>query len=211
VSYLYNPPWIIKRLFGSFIWETCNNKILLTFDDGPNPGTTLKLLKLLDEQKIKALFFCLGENIVKYPELCKAIIEKGHTIGNHTYSHKKIKFLNGKEIDKEISKTSSLLEEKFNYQIKYFRPPYGRFTFCTSKMLEKHGMKNIMWSLLTWDYKGDFDVVKKSIIKCLKNNSIVVFHDSDKTKNILLESVNFIIEEVKKKNFIIGEPENCLR
>lgn len=211
MRYLYNPPWIIKRLFGNYFWESSNGQILLTFDDGPNPGTTEELLILLKEKKIKALFFCLGENVKRYPELCQKILDEGHSIGNHTYSHKKINEVSREEIDKELSLTNNLLKEICNYEIKYFRPPHGRFTFSTNKILHKHKLKNVMWSLLTWDYKGDYNVVKKSIFNYLKKNSIVVLHDSDKTKNILIDSVNLIIEEAWKRNFKIGEPTTCLK
>jgi len=211
VRYLYNPPPIIKRIFNKFLWETKNNQILLTFDDGPNPGTTERLLNLLKENNLKALFFCLGENVIRYPELCRRMIEEGHIIGNHTYSHKKLSEFNKTEADDEISKTNDLLKVKFNYEIKYFRPPHGKFTFSTCKILNRHNLTNVMWSLLTWDYKGDFGKVKKSIKKYLRKNSIVVLHDSNKTKKILLDSVNLVIEEAEKRNFKIGEPLNCLK
>ena len=66
MKYLYDPPGILKVMFSGFYWNTNNNKILLTFDDGPNPETTEIILKRLSEEKIKAMFFCVGENIKKY-------------------------------------------------------------------------------------------------------------------------------------------------
>ena len=211
MKFLYDPPQILKAAFGSFLWNTKNEEVLLTFDDGPNPGTTEKLLDLLRNKNIKALFFCLGENINKHPELCKRIIEEGHTIGNHTYSHKKINEVSREVFYAEIERTNNLLKDKFNYDIKYFRPPHGRFIFSTNIILKKHNLVNVMWSLLTWDYKGNFNRVQKSIQNSLKNNSIVVLHDSDKTELILQDSVKLIIKEAEKRNFKIGEPVNCLK
>lgn len=211
MKFLYDPPQIIKSVFDSFLWNTKNEEVLLTFDDGPNPGTTEKLLDLLEGRNIKALFFCLGENIERYPELCRRIIEEGHTIGNHTYSHKQLNEASREVINAEIEKTNAILKEIFNYDVKYFRPPHGRFTFSTKKLLHKHNLINVMWSLLTWDYKGSFNKVQKSIRNYLRSNSIVVLHDSDKTKLILQDSVNLIIEEAQKRNFKIGDPVNCLK
>lgn len=211
MKFYYDPPKIIKLIYPNFLWNTKNGEILLTFDDGPNPETTEKLLELLKVNNIKALFFCLGENVTKYTELCKKIIDDGHAIGNHTFSHKKINEVSKKEIIEEIKKTNNLLKEKHNYQIKYFRPPHGRITLATTKIMNEVNLVNVMWSLLTWDYKGNFRTVKKSIVNYLKNNSIVVMHDSNKTKNILLDSVNILIDEVKKNNYKFGEPENCLK
>ncbi|MBZ0198633.1 MAG: polysaccharide deacetylase family protein, partial [Ignavibacteriaceae bacterium] len=79
----YNPPLVIKKMFGSFVWESKCSKILLTFDDGPIPETTPLILKKLDEKKLKALFFTVGENAEKYRSLCKEILSEGHVIGNH--------------------------------------------------------------------------------------------------------------------------------
>ncbi len=211
MKFLYDPPQIIKSVFDSFLWNTKNEEVLLTFDDGPNPGTTEKLLDLLKGRNIKALFFCLGENIERHPELCRRIIEEGHTIGNHTYSHKKINTVSREVINAEIEKTNAILKDKFNYDVKYFRPPHGRITFSTKKLLQKHNLINVMWSLLTWDYKGSFNKVQKSTHNYLKNNSIIVLHDSDKTKLILQDSVNLIIEEAQKRNLTIGDPINCLK
>jgi len=211
VKYLYDPPKFIKLIYPNFLWNTKNEEILLTFDDGPNPETTDKLLEFLKDNKIKALFFCLGENVKRYPDLCKRIIDNGHTVGNHTFSHKKINEVSKKEIIEEIKKTNNLISKKFNYRVNYFRPPHGRITLATTKIMDEVKLKNVMWSLLTWDYKGNFKTVKKSITKYLKNNSIVVMHDSNKTKNILMDSVGLLVDEVKKNNYKFGEPENCLR
>ena len=211
MKYLYDPPQLLKYTFSNFFRNTKNQEILRTLDDGPKPGTTEKILELLKNKNIKALFFCIGENIEKHPELCKRIIEEGHTIGNHTYSHKRINEVSRDVFDSEIERTNNLLKDTFNYDLKYFRPPHGRFILSTNKILKKHNLENVMWSLLTWDYKGNFKRVQKSIRNYLKNNSIVVLHDSDKTKLILQDSVNLLIKEAEKRNYKIGEPVNCLK
>jgi len=193
------------------LWETSNNKILLTLDDGPNPGTTELILKKLNEHNIKALFFCIGKNVKSSPELSNQILSEGHTIGNHTFNHKRITNINSIEFKDEIDSFNSLLKEKFNHEVKYFRPPYGRFNYSTNKIIKNRNLKNIMWSLLTYDYKNDFNIVKFSIKKHLKNNSIIVLHDSMKTKDIILDSISLIIDEAAAKGFEIGEPDGCLK
>jgi len=193
------------------LWETSNNKILLTFDDGPNSGITELILKKLNENRIKALFFCIGKNVQSSPELSNQILSEGHTIGNHTFNHKRITNINSIEFKDEIDSFNSLLKEKFNHEVKYFRPPYGRFNYSTNKIIKNRNLKNIMWSLLTYDYKNDFNIVKFSIKKHLKNNSIIVLHDSMKTKDIILDSISLIIDEAAAKGFEIGEPDGCLK
>lgn len=211
LKYLYNPPLLIKKIYSNCLWETSNNKILLTLDDGPNPGTTELILKKLNEHNIKALFFCIGKNVQSSPELSNQILSEGHTIGNHTFNHKRITNINSIEFKDEIDSFNSLLKEKFNHEVKYFRPPYGRFNYSTNKIIKNRNLKNIMWSLLTYDYKNDFNIVKFSIKKHLKNNSIIVLHDSMKTKDIILDSISLIIDEAAAKDFEIGEPDGCLK
>ncbi|OGU34803.1 MAG: hypothetical protein A2068_00140 [Ignavibacteria bacterium GWB2_35_6b] len=211
MRYKYNPPLIIKKIFNNFIWETSNNKILLTFDDGPNPGTTEIILEELNNQKIKAVFFCVGNNIHKYPELAKDILANGHLIANHTYNHKIITKLPGAFAEVEIKRFNEIAEDILRFTPKYFRPPHGRFNFKTQKLMRQFKMKNVMWSLLTYDYKNDLSIVKYSVKKYLRKNSIIVLHDSLKSKDIICDSIKFIAEEAAQKGFEFGEPEECLK
>ncbi len=208
--YLYNPPILVKRMFHNFAWESSSDKILFSFDDGPNPGTTEIILSSLKKKNIKALFFLVGENVKRYPELVKMILEDGHQIGNHTMRHSVLTRLNKSEREEEIGAVQKILSEDFNYKVNYFRPPHGRFPLNLSKQLNRFGLKNVMWSLLTYDYKNDFTVVKKSVDKYLMKNSILVFHDSRKSSGIIEESINYAINQAEKNNFEIGSAEECL-
>jgi len=211
LKYLYNPPLIIKKVFSSFKWNSSIGKILLTFDDGPSAEATETILKVLDENKIKGTFFCVGNNINLFPELTKMILSEGHLIGNHTFNHKKLTQLSFTESLQEINSFTVLLRDKFNYEVKYFRPPHGKFKFNTPSLIRKCGLENVMWSLLTYDYKNDIKVIKLAIDKYLRNNSIVVLHDSKKSMNVVSDSINMILETSSKKGFEIGEPQECLK
>jgi peptidoglycan/xylan/chitin deacetylase (PgdA/CDA1 family) len=210
MKYLYNPPIILKKIFSDFSWNTNNGKVLLTFDDGPNPGTTEIILKKLSEEKIKALFFCVGNNVQKYPDLINQIKEAGHTLGNHTFNHKILNKISDEEKDYQISSVNQLFNDQFGIKIKYFRPSHGRFQLSTQSLMKKHNLKNIMWSLLTYDYKNDLSIVKFAVEKYLKSNSIIVLHDSNKSKNIISDSISLIADEVRKRNYQFGEAEECL-
>jgi len=210
MMYLYNPPVILKKIFNDFSWNTSNGKVLLTFDDGPNPGTTELILKKLSEEKIKALFFCVGDNVHKYPELVLQIKKEGHAFGNHTLNHKILKTLTNEEKDYQISSVNNLFVDKFNINLKYFRPSHGKFQISTQSLMKKHQLKNVMWSLLTYDYKNDLSIVKFAIEKYLEHNSIIVLHDSNKSKNIISDSISLIADEVRKRNYQFGEADECL-
>lgn len=210
-KYSYLPPKIISSLFKDFYWKTTNGKILLTFDDGPIPESTNSLINLLDKFNLKAMFFCVGENIKKYPAIAKELIEEGHTIANHTFNHKILTKISRDETFHQIKALQDIAEEKLNYEINYFRPPHGRFKLSTNSILKKLKLKNVMWSLLSGDFTGEKNFVKKGIEKYLTKNSIVVFHDNLKSKDILDYSIKYLMETAAKNNFEIGEPEECLK
>jgi peptidoglycan-N-acetylglucosamine deacetylase len=211
LRYKYHPPIIVQKLFNNFIWKTSNNKILLTFDDGPTEAATLKILSILRSNQIKAVFFCVGNNIKQQPELAEKILEDGHTIANHTMSHRLLTQMNGEESIQEINSFNDLMKEKFNYTVKYFRPPHGWFNLRTNSILNSLNMKCVMWSLLTYDYENEIEKVKYAIDKYLKANSIIAFHDSIKCSDIIEEALSYTFEQADKKGFKFGEPEDCLK
>jgi peptidoglycan-N-acetylglucosamine deacetylase len=211
LKYLYNPPEILKRAFGSFIWNSSNGKILLTFDDGPTPEGTEIILNALNKNNIKAAFFCVGNNVKKYPELAERIKNEDHLIGNHTLNHKPLTQLSYTESIKEINSFTLLLEQQHKYNVKYFRSPHGKFKINTSSLVKKCGLTNVMWSLLTYDFKGDIKEVKFAADKYMQKDSIIVLHDSIKSAKIIVESINIVLETANKKGYEIGEPEECLR
>ena len=117
-------PLVIKKLFPNFIWDITSNskEIYLTFDDGPTPEITDWTLDILRQYKAKATFFCVGNNVEKFPEIFQNIIDEGHAIGNHTYHHLKGWKTTTEDYLKDIQKAQDLINSKL------FRPPYGQIT-----------------------------------------------------------------------------------
>lgn len=204
------PPKIFNRIFPKTIWNSKVDKILFTFDDGPNPKTTPKILAKLKQHSIKAIFFCVGNNVEKFPDLAKLIVSEGHMIGNHTISHKDINFFN-RNASKSIKLCSEIIKSTIGVVPKYFRPPHGRLGFMTEKLVAKNNLKNVMWSLLTYDYKNDFNIVTFAVDNYLNKNSIIVLHDSFKSENIIEKSIDYILESAGKNEYEIGEPSECLK
>lgn len=211
MKYKYNPPNFIKKAFSSFQWESKTDKILLTFDDGPIPETTPVILETLKKLNLKAAFFCVGENIDRHSNLYERIVSEGHLVCNHTFNHKPLTRLSREETVNQISKFNNLIKNRSGKDILYFRPPHGKFNFSTSSLLSGINMKVVMWSLLTYDYKNNFDIVKFAVQKYLLSNSIIVLHDSTKSKDIIADSINYIVEESSRRGFQIGAPAECLR
>lgn len=188
---------MVRKLFPHcLIWEIPNdeNKVFLTFDDGPNPEVTPEVLKILDDYKIKATFFCVGDNVVKHPETYRTILEKGHTTGNHSFHH-----LNGwKTKNKEYLNNVARCREQVDSSL--FRPPYGRIRNSQVRQLRDQ-YRIIMWSVLAGDFDKRFskDDCVKNVLKHTATGSIIVFHDSLKTKNKVLYALPKVIENILKR------------
>lgn len=184
--YLFKTPGIVKWLYPNLIWNGNRDQpiIYLTFDDGPVPGATDQILDSLHQFKIKATFFCVGDNIDKHPGLFRRIHEEGHMIGNHTYHH-----LNGWDLSiedylRDIENCNRIIEDNgFSSRIKLFRPPYGKIK---KKAIDKikDDYHIIMWDVLSYDFSSRLSeerMLGKSIQNTL-GGSIVVFHDSERTR-----------------------------
>ncbi len=207
----YDPSSIGKIFFPASVWKTHNDKILFTFDDGPNPKTTPKILDLLNYYGLKAVFFVVGENVMKYPEQLKQIVEAGHSLGNHTFNHKVITRLSEIEFNQQVEATNKIVEDVAGIQLNYFRPPKGRLSFLLSRKLKSFGLTNIMWNLLTYDYKNDLNIVKFALQKYLKRNSILIMHDNVKNLEIIEDSIRFAVKTAENKSLQFGEPSECLK
>ena len=197
---------LIKKLFSKYVWDIPNteNKIYLTFDDGPTPEITEWVLQELKKYNAKATFFCIGNNIEKHPEIFLKVIAEGHSIGNHTFNH-----LNGWKTSTEEYLTNFKRCETEIYKLKtadchLFRPPYGKIKFSQAEKLRQLGYKIIMWDVLSADF--DISISKE---RCLENatkkvtsGSIIVFHDSVKAFPNLEYTLPKALKYFKEKGFV---------
>ena len=170
--------------------------VYLTFDDGPIPEITPWVLNLLDKYAIKATFFMVGDNIRKYPETFRMVVERGHRIGNHTFNHIRgfefltINYLANTDKANEVMQTD------------LFRPPHGHMRWAQYHMLKKF-YRIVMWDLVTRDYskrlngKQVFGIVKKYA----RNGSIITFHDSLKAENNMKYALPRSIEWLKEQGY----------
>ncbi len=176
------PVWL--RFFeNDIIWrmKTKSKVIYLTFDDGPEPNVTPQILDILDEFGWKATFFCVGENVKKNPELFLEVVNRGHKVGNHTYNHLRGFSNSTADYVKNVLKATEYIKSTL------FRPPYGRITYKQYKALKKE-YQVVMWDVLTYDYDAKLtpDKVFRIVRKNMREGSVVVFHDSLKAKNNVL-------------------------
>lgn len=183
-----------------------NKKIIaLTFDDGPNENT-LSILDILKKKNVKATFFCIGKNIEKHPEILKRIMEEGHIVGNHSYSHSSIfDFYRKNRVIEEIRKTDALIESISGKKAQLFRPPYGVTNPSIRRALEVTQHKVIGWNIRSLDgILKDEKIIFARIKKRIAPGGIVLLHDTAHTVTIL-ERLMLCLEENEYKVVSIEE------
>ena len=191
-------PDFIKLMWRTPVWRINPSEkvIYLTFDDGPNPEVTPQVLDILDEFEAKATFFCVGENVLKYPEIFQEVKHRGHAVGNHTFNHVKGTEKTVKEYVDNVGKAHEYIHSKL------FRPPHGRITLSQVNKL-KADFKIIMWDFITYDF--DRQVTSTEILKEVKlrsrNGSVVIFHDSLKARKNVLEALPEALRYWKKEGY----------
>jgi len=190
-------PKTLRALYPQCFWNLPNeeNKIYLTFDDGPTPELLPFILETLDKFKVTATFFCVGENITKYPALFQSILEK-HEVGNHTFNHMSGWKTPNYTYYKNLRKFNDL------YETNLFRPPYGRISRTQIKHISKK-FKIIMWDVLSYDYSKSTSPKKclRNVIKNVKSGSVIVFHDNKKARKNLTYALPRCIEQLLNKGF----------
>lgn len=191
------PPLIYRAVYKGAIWkqEIEGEKVVyLTFDDGPIPDITPWVLDILDKYNIKATFFCVGDNVRKYPEIYQMVLDRGHRVGNHTFNH-----LQGlKTMTKNYLANVDLASQYIKSEL--FRPPHGHIRLPQFYTLSRK-YKMIMWDVVTRDYskRQTPEKVLRNVKKYTRNGSIIVFHDSLKAernmKYALPRSIEWLLEQ----------------
>lgn len=173
--------------------ELQEKKIAITFDDGPHPVYTEKLLDGLKERGIRATFFVLGEKAEACPEIIERMVEEGHIIGNHTYSHIQLKSNNRDQFRNELVQTNEVISGITGKEVQYVRPPYGTWD---KKLEEELNMFPVLWNVDPNDWcTGSADKVTRRITDKAKENSIILMHDCYQSSvDAALASIDILTE-----------------
>ena len=175
----------------------------LTFDDGTIPEVTPRVLEILARYGVKATFFVVGENIEKYPEVFKQVVQAGHAIGNHTYNHIKGWQYSTDEYLANVVKCEALLSPSASRLSPLFRPPYGKATWLQRRALTRMGYRIYMWDVLTHDYNASYtsERMLQIIRRYTRNGSVINFHDSLKSNERMLATLPKAIEWLQAEGY----------
>ncbi len=199
--YISTSPFWLRWLYPTLVWQKNSNErsVYLTFDDGPIPDVTPFVLNTLKNFNARATFFCIGDNIEKFPEVYQEVLANGHAVGNHTFSHLRGWDVNDQTYFDDISKCARLVRSKL------FRPPYGRIKRSQIRTFFRKypGYEIIMWDVLSGDFDERIDAIRciSNVLKNVRNGSIIVFHDSLKAYPRLKGALPVILRTLAERGF----------
>ncbi|ARD47150.1 hypothetical protein SporoP37_02740 [Sporosarcina sp. P37] len=189
-------PFLAKEFQVSSTQENKDKKIALTFDDGPDPNYTMKILNILEKYDAKATFFMLGNRVNLYPSIAKEVADAGHEIGNHSWNHPSLTDVTDDELQSEVHDTSEIIWEVIGKPATVFRPPYGA---VDNRVRESTKLPVVLWNLdtLDWDHH-DPELMLEHVQKDSRNGSIILMHDIHKSTADGLEA---ILESLKSQGY----------
>lgn len=200
---IIKPSGFMRMFYPSLLWQmpkTAEKTLYLTFDDGPHPLITPKVLEILRKYNAKATFFCIGNNVKKYPETFELVKKEGHSVGCHTFNHEDGWKTKTDDYIKSVLEANKLINSDL------FRPPHGKIKRSELKKLQTSNSKlqTIAWTVIAydWDHALSHEDVYQNVIRNADDGAIVAFHDSLKAYNNMISALPRVLEYYSEKGFI---------
>jgi peptidoglycan/xylan/chitin deacetylase (PgdA/CDA1 family) len=155
-----------------------SKKVALTYDDGPNDPYTLQLLEVLARHNVKATFFMIGEFVCQRPEIARAVLEAGHAIGNHTFSHPLLIFKSASTIRRQLADCQGAMQDALGVSATIFRPPFGGRRPEVFRIARKLGLQPIMWNVTGYDWNAkSVDEIERKVTRQMRGGDVILLHD----------------------------------
>ncbi|PYV58953.1 MAG: polysaccharide deacetylase family protein [Acidobacteria bacterium] len=155
-----------------------SKKVALTYDDGPNDPYTLQLLEVLARHNVKATFFMIGEFVCQRPEIARAVLEAGHAVGNHTFSHPLLIFKSASTIRRQLADCQGAMQDALGVSATIFRPPFGGRRPEVFRIARKLGLQPIMWNVTGYDWNAkSVDEIERKVTRQMRGGDVILLHD----------------------------------
>lgn len=180
-------------------WPTGKRLVALTYDDGPNPKFTPRLLQILAQKQVKSTFYVLGEQVREFPSVLAATAQAGHEIGDHSYDHKQLTKLSAEGVGAELDKTAEAVTSVTGSRMNTMRPPYGSYNSAVYGICRQRGYEVILWDVDTsdWRRRSSQDIIE-TVLRETRDGSIILMHDRLQNS---LEATPAIIDGLRQKGF----------
>ncbi len=183
--------------------------VALTFDDGPNPEFTSRILDILAQKNVRATFFMVGRHVLKYPLIARSVVAEGHEIGNHTFSHRDLMTASRKTLLKEVHDADDAISSTLGIRTRLFRPPRGMISAAGRRVLAESGYKIALWTVSAQDWRRDASkVVVRRIVRHARPGGIILFHDSGAllrseggSRESTVEALPLVIDELRSRGY----------
>jgi peptidoglycan-N-acetylglucosamine deacetylase len=153
-------------------------QIALTFDDGPNDPHTLNLLDVLAKHNVHATFFLIGKYVRQRPDIVAEIANRGHVIGNHTFTHPLLTFMSAAHLQDEIKECSQVINDAAGQHSALFRPPWGGRRPGTFRMVREQGLEPVMWNITGYDWRApSADFIEQKVFPKIRGGDVILLHD----------------------------------
>ncbi len=195
------------------------NKVVLTFDDGPSMAYTPKILDVLAENGVKAVFFMVGMQVEKYPELAKRIVEEGHFVGNHTYGHITVPNTSPPQLAAQIMRTNLVILQHTGVYPQYLRPPRGLYDMRMRRIAKLLGQDIVLWSLSSqdWHPRATATGIIRRVVSRAAAGDIILFHDSGSmlggegsNRKPTVDALGPVIDGLKARGMKIVGPDDFI-
>ncbi|MEX2154142.1 MAG: polysaccharide deacetylase family protein [Gemmatimonadaceae bacterium] len=186
---------------------TREKRVALTFDDGPNPVTTPRVLDTLRSQNVRATFFLLGRHVERWPDIARRVADEGHSVGNHGYHHRKLHLRGPGFVRLDLMLGADSIARATGAQLKYFRAPHGFRSPWVSGIAAELGQRTVGWTLGVWDSdRPGADVIARRAVEGCRPGTILLLHDGDAydpmgDRTQTADALPRIIEELRRRGY----------
>lgn len=188
-------------------------EVALTFDDGPETNYTPRILSILSRHRVRAAFFCLGQHVAAYPNVLRQIVNQGHIVGNHSWSHADLSKVTVEEVRSEIRQTNQAIRNLTGLTPLYLRPPFGAISDQEVQTVREFGMKIILWDTDSLDWSGiTRDEIVQNVVSQVKPGSIILMHNFMGAKGLenTIQALPVIITRLRNMGYRFVSLEELL-